>query len=252
MSGGSPPPQARTADIKIRQKQVAARLGFLLPDTCIGNAGEPVRALVGRHEALAIKSIFRTFVDYELTPWEKVKRFFYNVKNRKILEEYRRTDWYMWEYMQFRCRQIMATQRFTKEAAEIYLADIPAYPVILQEYVPKKLELRITVVGQKIFPCAIYSQDAQGDGKVDYRGHEDEMRHEAYKLPAEIEEKCFALLRELGLQYGSIDLIVTPDDDYVFLEINTYGQFLWMQEKTGMPIAEAVADLLVSGSNHLR
>jgi hypothetical protein len=242
----SPPSQVRAAEIKILQKQIAARLGFLIPDTCIGNVLELACALTERHNEMAIKSIYRTFVDYELTPWEKVKRFFYNAKNRKMLEEYRHTDWHMWDSLQYRCRQMVYTQKFTKDKAETYLADIPACPVILQEYIPKKLELRITVVGKKIFPCAIYSQEAQGHGMVDYRGHEDEVRHEVYKLPAEIEEKCFALLRELGLQYGSIDMIVTPDEEYFFLEINSNGQFLWVQEKTGMPIAEAVADLLMS------
>lgn len=243
----SPPPQVRAAEIKIRQKQIATRLGLRIPDSCVGNAGELARALAERHEAMAVKSIYRTFVDYELTPWEKVKRFCYNVKNSKMLEEYRRTDRLMWDDLQYRCRQMIFTQKFGKDEAEIYLSAISACPVILQEYIPKKLELRITAVGQKLFPCAIYSQEAQGDGAVDYRSHEDEARHEAYKLPAAIEEKCLALLRELGLQFGAIDMIVTPDDDYVFLEVNASNSaFLWVQERTGMPIAEAIADLLIS------
>jgi hypothetical protein len=243
----SPPQQVRGAEIKIRQKLIATRLGFRIPDSCIGNAEEPARALAERHAAMAVKSIYRTFVDYELTPWEKVKRFASDIKNRKMLEKYRQTDRVMWESLQYRCRQSISTQKFTKEEAETYLASIPACPVILQEYIPKKLELRITAVGQKLFPCAIYSQDAQGQGQVDYRGHEDEARHEAYTLPAEIEQKCLALLRELGLQFGAIDMIVTPDDDYVFLEVNASNSaFLWVQEKTGMPITEAIADLLIS------
>jgi glutathione synthase/RimK-type ligase-like ATP-grasp enzyme len=64
-------------------------------------------------------------------------------------------------------------------------------------------------------------------------------------LPAAIEEKCVALTQRLGLRFGCIDMIVTPEDKYVFLEINPNGQWRWVQELTGMPIAEAIADLLI-------
>jgi glutathione synthase/RimK-type ligase-like ATP-grasp enzyme len=57
-----------------------------------------------------------------------------------------------------------------------------------------------------------------------------------------------ALLRRLGLSYGAVDLILTPDDRFVFLEINPNGQYLWVQRATGLPIGEAVCDTLVDGA----
>jgi glutathione synthase/RimK-type ligase-like ATP-grasp enzyme len=48
------------------------------------------------------------------------------------------------------------------------------------------------------------------------------------------------------LEFGCIDMILTPDGEYVFLEINPSGQWLWVQKKTGLPIAEAIADLLIT------
>jgi hypothetical protein len=48
----------------------------------------------------------------------------------------------------------------------------------------------------------------------------------------------------LGLVYGAIDLRRTPEGEHVFLEVNTAGEFLFVQERTGLPIAEAVADWL--------
>ncbi|MEV4245300.1 hypothetical protein AB0J63_18065 [Streptosporangium canum] len=50
-----------------------------------------------------------------------------------------------------------------------------------------------------------------------------------------------------GLTYGAIDLILTPDGRYVFLEINPNGQFLWIEDATGLPIGAAIGDLLMSG-----
>ena len=48
-------------------------------------------------------------------------------------------------------------------------------------------------------------------------------------------------------QYGAIDMIVTPQGEHVFLELNPNGQFGWIQERTGLPLYEAMADLLISG-----
>ena len=53
-----------------------------------------------------------------------------------------------------------------------------------------------------------------------------------------------ALVRRLGLRYGAIDLILTPEGDYVFLEINPNGQWQWIEEPTGLPITSALCDEL--------
>ena len=48
-------------------------------------------------------------------------------------------------------------------------------------------------------------------------------------LPRAVEERCIALMRKLGLAFGCIDLIVTPEGEDVFLEVNEMGQFLWVE-----------------------
>jgi len=65
-------------------------------------------------------------------------------------------------------------------------------------------------------------------------------------LPEEIEQKCRALLRNLNLQYGAIDMVVTPDNEYVFLEINANGQWAWIEMLTGLPVSKEIAALLAS------
>jgi len=51
-------------------------------------------------------------------------------------------------------------------------------------------------------------------------------------------------MRRLGLEYGAIDLRLTPEGQYVFLEINPAGQFLWIEMATGQKIAAALAACL--------
>jgi hypothetical protein len=65
-----------------------------------------------------------------------------------------------------------------------------------------------------------------------------------HALPPMQAELCRRLVRRLGLAYGAIDLIVAPDGRHVFVEINPNGQYLWIEDATGLPITEAVCELL--------
>ena len=61
------------------------------------------------------------------------------------------------------------------------------------------------------------------------------------EIPDEVEEKLLELKRRLGLVFGAIDMRLTPAGDYVFLEINPGGQFMYIEAASGLPIAEAMA-----------
>jgi glutathione synthase/RimK-type ligase-like ATP-grasp enzyme len=120
-------------------------------------------------------------------------------------------------------------------------------PAIFQAYVPKRLELRITVVGQAVFAAEIHSQ-------VSHQTRHDWRRYDYYdtpyfphELPDQIEQRCVQLVGRLGLNYGAIDMVLTPDGRYVFLEINPNGQYLWIEHATGLPISDAICDLLSAG-----
>jgi hypothetical protein len=52
------------------------------------------------------------------------------------------------------------------------------------------------------------------------------------------------LKRRLGLVFGAIDMRQTPQGDYVFLEINPAGQFMYIEAATGLPLAKAMAEEL--------
>ncbi len=148
--------------------------------------------------------------------------------------------------------KVFYTKKFQADELIPTLGDVRNAPVILQQYIPKDLELRVTVVGERVFPCAIYSQEQVGN-QEDWRRQEiEKLRHEAFTLPDAIEKLCIQLLKRLNLDFGCIDLILTPEGDYVFLEINPLGQWLWVEEKTGMPVGEAIVDLLLAKAEAAR
>lgn len=137
---------------------------------------------------------------------------------------------------------LLTRQDIEKNGQQIRLA-----PVLFQEFVPKKFELRITVVGGKIFPAALYTQDVL-QPKMDWKQQKlSEFRHEKFDLPKEIHDKCLLLMHKLGLNYGAIDFIVTPDNKYIFLEVNPSGAWGWLENRLGFPISESMADLLIAG-----
>ena len=120
--------------------------------------------------------------------------------------------------------------------ARVGLLDLPenhflqSAPGLFQREIKKKYELRVTCFGDYIVAAKLDSQ-AHPDGQIDWRAIQDKtMQVEPYKLPIAIEDKIRMFMRKLGIVFGSFDFIVTPEDEYIFLEVNEQGQFLWLEE----------------------
>ena len=142
--------------------------------------------------------------------------------------------------------------RFTQVLRPADLAHVDGIalcPVAVQEAVDKRVELRVTVVGSRVFAAAIHSQ------RSNHTRH-DWRRYDLVNTPLEpvelapgIARRCVELVAGYGLSYGAIDLIQTPDGRTVFLELNPNGQYLWVEAATGHPISAALADLLLASEN---
>lgn len=64
--------------------------------------------------------------------------------------------------------------------------------------------------------------------------------------PPGIVAAAIRFLQHLGLAFGVFDFVITPNDDWVMLERNPAGQWLWSEDEVGVEIAAGIADLLVS------
>ncbi|XXX74935.1 MvdD family ATP-grasp ribosomal peptide maturase [Sorangium sp. So ce134] len=138
---------------------------------------------------------------------------------------------------------------FTNALRDEDLADMRGLslcPMTFQERIPKARELRVTVVGERVFAASIDPEAAPG-AEVDWRrqGLEliDAWRKDA--LPPEVETGVLRLMDQLGLNYGALDILRTPDGRYVFLEVNPVGEFFWLERTPGLPISEALAEVLL-------
>jgi len=100
----------------------------------------------------------------------------------------------------------------------------------------------VTVVGDDVFPMAIDTRHTGYD--VDFRVNMERAHTSALTLPEDVVDFLHRLMAELGIVYGAADFRLTPEGEYVFLEINPAGEFLFVEQGAGHPITDAVAGWL--------
>lgn len=113
---------------------------------------------------------------------------------------------------------------------------------LLQEWIPKSREVRLTVVGRRMFPVAIHAGSTAAE--VDWRADYDALEYEPTEAPEEVEQGVLRFMDRYGLNFGAFDFAVTPAGRWVFFECNPAGQWQFIAAATRLSIAEAHADLL--------
>lgn len=207
------PASIQRAQLKASQLRVAAELGLELPPTLVTNSREEFLDFYNHHNGNIVSKLTGPAFDRTVGASAEIARYTEVVSKRDVG----------------------------------YAASVQYCPMILQAYVPKRLELRITVVDQQVFAAEIHSQLTHHT-RHDWRRYDlSNTPHFPHALPPDVQERCVRLVERLDLCYGAIDMILTPDGRYVFVEINPSGQFLWIEEETGLPISEAICDFLMAG-----
>ncbi len=102
------------------------------------------------------------------------------------------------------------------------------------------------VIGDHITTAAIRVGSAEGyiDWRADYEG----LSYDLVNPPTDVLTGVRGLMRALDLRYGALDFVITPDDEWTFLEVSAGGQYGWIEDATGAPLTEQLADLLAKGT----
>lgn len=200
----NPPSATEAARSKLFQLSVAHKAGFHTPKTYVGNDVKAVRSFVA--------SCAQGAVAKSLT-------------------------WFFDSAGKFTFTNVIAVDALPSNAA------IACCPMIYQEYIMKSFELRVTCVGARVFAAKMLSQN-NPKTIVDWRRDQFNLDCEATTLPIGLERKMSRILKALGLHFGAFDFIVTPEGKCVFLEVNSSGNWLWLEKQLPLPISRAVADWL--------
>ena len=199
----------RRLDSKEEQLKIADRIGLKIPESCITNNPADAKQFIVKHQNVIAK-MQTGFAIYEDGVESVV---FTNVISEDKLEE---LDTLLYCPMQF------------------------------QRKIEKKKELRVTIVGRDVYAFEIDSQQSDA-AKVDWRKDGVNLIDKwiPTDLPSDVEAKLLELLDVYNVDYGAIDIIVSPEDEYYFIEINAAGEFFWLDNLTeGNLISKSIADIL--------
>jgi MvdC family ATP-grasp ribosomal peptide maturase len=205
----------RNAENKQRQLRLAARAGLRVPRTLVTNDAAEARQFFAETEGQTVAKLLRPLTV-----------------------------------------SMNADQPFvyTNRVREEDLAQAEALrhsPMVFQELIPKACELRVACVAGEAFTGAL---DATGTsrGHTDWRrAAPEECRWQKAELPREVASSLQVLMSELGLVFGAVDLICTPEGEHVFLEVNPGGEWGMLERDLDLPISEAIAEALLESKTHV-
>jgi len=126
---------------------------------------------------------------------------------------------------------------------EIKNSNLNISPIVIQEYIYPKVDIRVSVISDKIYAVKILENNLGIDG--DWRLKKNDISYVPINLPEDIEKKCVQLLKDLGLAFGGIDLIESKGK-YYFIEVNPTGEWAWLVDNSGLKIYEGICDYLGS------
>ena len=207
-----PPERVRATAHKPRQLALARRLGMATPRTLISNDPAEAQAFVASCRDGAVAKMLVGFPVYGEEGAEQV---------------------------------VFTTALKPEHMA--HLEGLRRSPMVFQERIAKALELRITVVGRRIFAAAVDSQATPG-AEVDWRERGVALIRSwvPYTLPAALERQIGDYMAAIGMQYSAIDVIVEPGGRHVFLEANPAGECYWLEcNSPHFPLTAALAEVLL-------
>jgi glutathione synthase/RimK-type ligase-like ATP-grasp enzyme len=197
----------REAENKIYQLEIAQSIGLKIPNSIITNSFCDTLDFYDRNNASCIIKPIKSGLIEDNTGKSKVI-FTNHLKNRPDSKE-----------------------------------QIESAPNYFQSLIIKKYDVRVIVVGEKVFATLIHSQNYI-ETQVDWRRGENILQHTKFELFDDIKEKCVELLKVLNLRFGAIDFIIDTNEELVFLEINPNGQWAWIEKQTGYEISNEIVNLL--------
>ena len=189
------------AEMKPIQLKQAKKCGFTVPRTIITNTSG--KNFFSKDELLALKTIDTAV----LSEGNKTGFIYTNFLPQQDLEKY----------------------------------ETASTPFFLQQKIYPKLDIRITVIGDKAYAFKILHKGRGIDG--DWRKIKQELEYEYIDIPTEISNKCILLTKQLGLNFSGID-IIKSEDNYFFIELNPTGEWSWLMKNTGVRLDYEIAKFI--------
>ncbi|MFA6064171.1 MAG: hypothetical protein WC736_16395 [Gallionella sp.] len=208
-------PKTLRAEYKFNQLDACQILGIRFPETLVTNSPKRIRAFCERQGKVAVKPI-------NVYTWEE--------SDGGQLMSYTNT---------------LTTDQMSRISDE----ELLMCPAIYQEYVDKKLELRVVCVGSEVFTCAIENPNTEC---IDFRLYQTDgsLKKYYFETPDTVRLAILQLCDFFGLQLASSDFCIDYSGNIYFLDLNPGGAFLFVEacSEGKNRIVAKIASLLTSGN----
>ena len=215
----NPPKSFAKSALKPVQLKVASDLGFTIPNTLISNTPDDIVSFVNDNKQQTIVKPFNNMTWFE----------------EGVTQAY------------------LPTTIITPEQVKKHKDSLSYCPMIYQECIKQKYEIRVTVFGHTVMAVRMRKKE-NNNNTVDWRLdiNAQNMVIEAFELPNDLKEKCIQVNIEFGLVYSTFDIAVDEQGNYIFYEVNNAGRFLWKEELAGLPMTNIFCDFVESRDPHFK
>lgn len=112
-----------------------------------------------------------------------------------------------------------------------------------QRCVPKAFEVRLVVVGERLFAARIDAHSAAA--RADFRADPGALTYQQVWVPEAVARGVIRLLAHYGLRYAALDLLVDHAGVWWLVDLNAAGQWGWIEQALpGLGISTALAEEL--------
>lgn len=190
------------AERKIFQLNQAQLLGLQIPDSVITNNSLTAHKFLQKHQKSIIKPISNGL--------QVLKKDIYSIYTSEIKKDF---------FISYKESNLFET------------------PVFLQEKIENKSDIRVVIINENIFSVRIDKNDKT---EVDWRKPEILKTYSNINLPKKLSNLLIELNKSFGLIYSAIDLIEKPNGEFIFLETNPVGEWVWLESELDLNISETL------------
>lgn len=101
-------------------------------------------------------------------------------------------------------------------------------PAIYQQMVAKEFDVRVVLMGERIYSYALRTPENSLDWRFD--AARKNLAVEIIDTPPDVEAGLLLFAQKTGVCFGVLDFAVDRNGQWWFLEINEQGQFLWLDQ----------------------
>jgi hypothetical protein len=125
------------------------------------------------------------------------------------------------------------------------LQDLKACPVLFQEKIRKHLDVRVTVLDEKIIAIGLKGQDQDGAQRLDIRRNNMVgVEYIPLTVPDRIRDAIHGMMTRYELRFAALDFAIDDQGEWVFFEVNPNGQWAWLDLEGAAHIATTFVNSL--------